>query len=62
MTSSARTFQVLEYWIQCPHQEEKNCSSQADEELVTVLLRLPLLRMTSRSSSEYRLAAARTQP
>lgn len=62
LTSSASTFHVREYWIQCPHQEEKNWSSQADEELVTVLFRLPLLRMTSGSSSVYRLAAARTQP
>lgn len=62
LTSSARTFHVLEYWTQCPHQEEKNWSSQADEELVTELFRLLLLRMTSGSSSVYRLPATCTQP
>lgn len=48
--------------MQCPHQEEKNWTSQAEDELVTVGLRLPLLRISSGSSSVYRRAAARTQP
>lgn len=48
--------------MQCPHQEEKNWTSQAEDEFVTVDLRLPLLRMTSGSSSVYRRAAARTHP
>lgn len=48
--------------MQCPHQEEKNWTSQAEDELVTVGLRLPLLRISSGSSSVYRRAAARTHP
>lgn len=62
LTSSAKIFHVLEYWTQCPHQEEKNWSNQADEELVTELFRLPLVRMTSGSSFVYRLPATRSQP
>lgn len=60
LTSWARAFHVLEYWMQCPHQEEKNWTSQAEDEFVTVGLRLLLLRITSGSSSVYRRAAART--
>lgn len=48
--------------MQCPHQEEKNWTSQAEDELVTVGLRLPLLRISSGSSSVYRRAAARAHP
>lgn len=62
LTSCARAFQVLEYWMQCPHQEEKNWTSQAEDEFVTVGFRLLLLRITSGSSSVYRRAAARTHP
>lgn len=62
LTSCARAFHVLEYWMQCPHQEEKNWTSQAEDEFVTVGFRLLLLRITSGSSSVYRRAAARTHP
>lgn len=62
LTSCARAFQVLEYWMQCPHQEEKNWTSQAEDEFVTLGFRLLLLRITSGSSSVYRRAAARTHP
>ncbi|KAI3372188.1 hypothetical protein L3Q82_007040 [Scortum barcoo] len=48
--------------MQCPHQEEKNWTSQAEEELVTAGFRLPLLRITSGSSSVYSRAAAPTKP
>lgn len=60
MTSCARAFHVLEYWMQCPHQEEKNWTSQAEDEFVTLGFRLLLLRITNWSSSVYRRAAART--
>lgn len=48
--------------MQCPHQEEKNWTSQAEDELVTVGFRLLLLRISNGSSSVYRRAAARTHP
>lgn len=62
LTSWARAFHVLEYWMQCPHQEEKNWTSQAEDELLTVDFRLLLLRITSGSSSVYRRAAAPAHP
>lgn len=62
LTSWARVFHVLEYWIQCPHQEEKNWTSQAEDELLTVDRRLLLLRITSGSSSVYSRAAAPAHP
>lgn len=37
--------------MQCPHQDEKNWMSQAEDELVTADFRLSLLRITSGSSS-----------
>lgn len=48
--------------MQCPHQEEKNWTSQAEDELLTVGFRLPLLRITSGSSSVYRRAAVPRHP
>lgn len=62
LTSWARAFHVLEYWMQCPHHEEKNWTSQAEDELLTVDFRLLLLRITSGSSSVYRRAAAPAHP
>lgn len=48
--------------MQCPHQEEKNWTSQAEDEFLTVGFKLLLLRMTSGSSSVYRRAAAPRHP
>ncbi len=62
LTSCASAFQVLEYWMQCPHQDEKNWTSHAEDEFVTVDFRLLLLRITSGSSSVYRRAAAPVHP
>lgn len=62
LTSWARAFHVLEYWMQCPHQEEKNWTSQAEDELMTLGFRLLLLRITSGSSSVYSRAAVPRDP